>query len=58
MLASFKSSNGAARQVAVKEIKTELLNDPVEVRQFVEEVKLLRKLKHKCVCCCCLVLGK
>ena len=37
----------ASRVVACKQIRTELLGDPQEVANFVQEVKLLRKLNHK-----------
>jgi hypothetical protein len=39
------------RVVARKQSRTELLGDPAEVATFVDEVKLLRKLKHKCAPC-------
>jgi hypothetical protein len=54
-LCSFQPSKSGALEpaipevVAVKQIRTELLGDSAEVATFVEEVKLLRKLKHKCV---------
>ncbi|GAB4820768.1 hypothetical protein N2152v2_007814 [Parachlorella kessleri] len=37
----------APKVVACKQIRTELLGDPQEVANFVQEVKLLRKLNHK-----------
>lgn len=39
--------SGATRLVAVKQMRTELLDDPAEVKTFVKEVELLRKLRHK-----------
>ncbi|GAB4820884.1 hypothetical protein N2152v2_007930 [Parachlorella kessleri] len=42
-----QQSGGRQRVVAVKQIRTELLNNPREVATFLEEVKLLRKLNYK-----------
>lgn len=38
----------AKQLVAVKTIKPELLADETELANFIGEVKLFRKLKHKC----------
>lgn len=38
---------GPPQLVAVKVVRTELLKDPRQTAMFIEEVKLLRKLKHK-----------
>ena len=42
-----QQSTSRQRVVAVKQIRTELLNNPREVATFLEEVKLLRKLNYK-----------
>ena len=46
MQCSFSSMAGK-QMVAKKQIRTELLGDPQEVKTFLAEVKLLRTLNHK-----------
>ncbi len=41
------SSLAGKQMVAKKQIRTELLGDPQEVKIFLAEVKLLRTLNHK-----------
>jgi hypothetical protein len=43
------SSGGKPRQVAVKALRQELLQDPEQVQLFGKEVALLRKLRHRWV---------
>jgi hypothetical protein len=45
----WNSPNGGQQMVAMKKIRTELLQNPQEVKSFVSEVRLLRRLEHRWV---------